>query len=289
MARRVPKKSLTRRNNPALATRRAPCTPGMPCSSNCWWTESGWLCCITGDTPWPKCRAGGIITPGGGGLGYGAGRLANPLPADVLPVAASPAMPPPGASAYVVAPNGAYPGASAWRYTVGVAVPTLVRIDQIFNDQSGVYARVSTQIANQFWASPTGGFGEVLAPFSQGSSVITSQGAPARMVNQAKHGTGPSNYAAPMKRTNPACMVDMAALTLHCPGSPLHGIAVTDVEGGDGEGELVAASYVDPRTGVEVVGEFLVAPDQGVPWWEHDGHCCESCALGDECDDCEAA
>ena len=83
------------------------------------------------------------------------------------------------------------------------------------------------------------------------------------------------------------CMVDIAALRLHCPGSPLHGVEVVDLEGdGADEGDVVAVSYVDPTTGLETIGQFVVMADQGVAWWEHDGHCCESCALGH---DCEAA
>lgn len=384
-------------------------------SSNCWWTETGHLCCITGDTPWPKCVAGGVLAPGsggaarravrravlasnpllgnpqsiaksaignvrthrsgvlttrggvpqkgglsewcglngteyglcrscyvngkhtmccvgfpdcdndgncftpvdcfpippgggsgagscgtpgnppcppeaqppiakvprqsltrnpamrsGGGGGFGGGgfRSANPVPADALPVSSSPALPPPGGGPFVVAPSGAYPGAFAWRYSGGHATP--VTITAIFNDTAGLWARVTANIA-----SLDGGFSEALAPFSQGSSVRTSSGAPARSANPSP------------------CHIDLAALRIHCPGSPLHGVEVTDIEAVDGstgvEGDVVVASYVDPSTGVETIGAFVVMADQGVPWWEHEGHCCESCALGEGCSDCEAA
>lgn len=292
--------------------------------------------------------------------------LSNPgIPADALPVTSS-VVPPMGAAVYVYAPNGATPGAAAWRVSNGLSTP--VTITDVFNDQSGVYVRVSANVATLLGPSQTGGFGEALAPYSQGSSVRTSAGAPVRsanpddcavvyyggqayiccgpaaqcvplpilspkdidlllaelpigqrrrlrelsrsaraaveraaayaqlneyagrMPNQAHHTkTGP-RLAAPDRRSNPTCFIDVAALRLHCPGSALHGVEVTDIEeiegGGSAEGELVTASYVDPATGVETIGTFVVMADQGVPWWEHDGHCCESCALGEGCSDC---
>jgi hypothetical protein len=120
-----------------------------------------------------------------------------------------------------------------------------------------------------------------------------------RMQNQAHHGkTGHDFGTVERRRSNPdasvnACFIDLSALRLHCPGSPLHGVVVTDVEEigqtGSGEGTVVMASYIDPTTGVETIDAVVVMADQGVPWWESDGHCCESCALGEGCTDCEAA
>jgi hypothetical protein len=43
-------------------------------------------------------------------------------------------------------------------------------------------------------------------------------------------------------------------------------------------------SFIDPADGLVKSGRFRVAPYQGTPWWEHDGHCCESCALGHGCE-----
>jgi len=446
MARRVPKQSHTRQSNP----------------SNCWWTETGWLCCTSDNSPWPSCIAGGLTTqqrgygpqppPGSYAAAVAAGavagdnrrapirRASNPMPDDAVPVVASP-MANGGASSYVVAPNGAYPGATAWLYIAGVPQPMMVTIDAIFNTTEGIFATSSPRIASTlaFGPSQTGGFGEVLAPYSQGGSVRTTAGSPVRSSNPVEGwggnwipatffdgppfpnarrwvkllrlgpsfpgvppgsspalpgdsvplypiydailfkdwganqedvavvvkttplasggsrvdakllkpwdgtsadpippgapprrrtyglvsnpppgslirllnpGAGTDNYSAEARvAASGQCMVDLASLTLHCPGSPLHGLAVTDIEPvgrernqhhpgkalmiaqperrNAAEGELVAVSYVDPSTGMETIGEFMVAPDQGVPWWEHDGHCCESCTLGAECDDCD--
>jgi len=460
MAREVPKQSLSHRNPGKLATAG---------SNSCWWTETGWLCCTT-ETPWPACFPGGVSTPGGGGSNNTGApgvaranrrvsmtRIGNP---SMIPVAPAPNSPPPGANQYVVAPHGATPGATAWLYTVGVAMPTMVRITAIYNNPSGVFVDVTPTyaptVAEMFGPSLTGGFGEVLAPFSQGGSVRTTAGSPVRTANPyqdvqgslaragratrssqlggqmqpqfkkptahgdpgssalptgwltatyfpgppynnarrwikivSPHPQAPALFHAPgqpqqyafynailftqwgaqqqqlvaetrhtgsgtfearilpqfswdtsdpgpgswpggpdippspntvptetmsfsmrpvrnpvprqsLTRRNPsppssgdcAVMVDVQGLRLHCPGSPLHGVEVTDIESDHGdllEGSLIAVSYVDPTTGAEVVAEFPVAPDQGVAWWEHDGHCCESCALGEGCSDCEDA
>ncbi len=73
--RRAPVRQITARTgvNPG-ATVGARTTPPSR-SSNCWWTETGWLCCATGDTPWPKCVAGGMTSPGSGGNNAPAPRL----------------------------------------------------------------------------------------------------------------------------------------------------------------------------------------------------------------------
>ncbi len=369
-------------------------------------------------------------------------RRANPLPADVIPIVGHVNVGA-GLPRFILAPSGSYPGVTAWLYTAGVTQPTMVTITQIFNDPTGLYARVTTRVAAAphpfWWPSQSGGLEEALAPFSQGGSVRTTSSSPARSMNpmltgtvhpQYKKPTVHADYLPPLptdwlpatyfpgppfptarrwvkigahtgpgsayyeailftqwgatqqpviavlkadedgehveqplkakvyneegfwpgypggppgpapnpvprqswtRRRNPVaklsgsdsfsigggstastmpptlqssnmtppqwipptptflatCMVDIAALRLHCPGSLLHGVEVVDLEGdGADEGDVVAVSYVDPTTGLETIGQFVVMADQGVAWWEHDGHCCESCALGH---DCEAA
>jgi len=82
-------------------------------------------------------------------------------------------------------------------------------------------------------------------------------------------------------------LLDMSSLTLRSQNPALDGVAVTDVEPIDGaseqatEGDVMVVTFVDPTDGREKIAAVMVMDaDDGEPWWKHDGHCCEDCALG---------
>jgi hypothetical protein len=95
---------------------------------------------------------------------------------------------------------------------------------------------------------------------------------------------------APMPREiNPApavSYVDLDALTIVSTDDPsLNGAALLSVNPTE-DHDLVSATYKDPVTG-QVVTEvlpILPADPHSDPWWKREGHCCESCALGHDCE-----
>lgn len=99
--------------------------------------------------------------------------------------------------------------------------------------------------------------------------------------------------AAPMpapRETNPAppqsiSYVDLDALVIVNAEDPsLNGAELVDVVPTEDRG-LVSATYKNPATGyatTEILPVLHDAPDD--PWWKREGHCCESCALGHDCD-----
>lgn len=49
--------------------------------------------------------------------------------------------------------------------------------------------------------------------------------------------------------------------------------------------DLVSATYKNPATGSAVTEILPVLSDApGDPWWQREGYCCESCALGHDCE-----
>ena len=98
-------------------------------------------------------------------------------------------------------------------------------------------------------------------------------------------------------QSNPAmlCYVDLEALVIVCTDaeSMLNGAELLDVEGTE-DPDLVSATYRSPATGMPVSEILPVLPaladdaelavEVDEPLWKKQGHCCEACAHGDDCD-----
>lgn len=99
----------------------------------------------------------------------------------------------------------------------------------------------------------------------------------------------PAPVSAPVVlERNPApsiSYVDLDALVIVNAEDPsLNGAELVDVVPTD-DRDLVSATYKNPATGsavTEILPVLRETPDE--PWWKRDGHCCESCALGHDCD-----
>ena len=91
-------------------------------------------------------------------------------------------------------------------------------------------------------------------------------------------------------QSNPAllCYVDLEALVIVCTDadSMLNGAEVIDVEATE-DPDLVRTTYRNPATGFPVVDTLPMLPpiaEDSEPQWKKDGHCCEACSLGHDCD-----
>ena len=83
------------------------------------------------------------------------------------------------------------------------------------------------------------------------------------------------------------CYVDLEALVIVCADadSVLNGAELLDVEETE-DPELVTATYRNPATGMPTQEILPMLPPLGElePQWKKDGHCCESCSKGHDCD-----
>lgn len=172
---------------------------------------------------------------------------ANVTPGNWYP-ASTVQVPPPGSNGvWVYWPGGEY----GWLYS-SVAAPTQVKVS----------------------ATQAGGPSGLLV---YATAVVT--------VPAQAGGYGSTYPVAAPRYGNPEseCSIDLDALALVCSdtSSPLHGADLVEIM--DSNGDLVSVSF-RAADGVVRSGRFPVVVPSDTPWWKEQGHCCEDCALGHECE-----